>query len=273
MDVEQWEPDDYSSGSPAAGFAVGLAGGRIWRGKTHFIEEPRAAAVAAVAGAAAGDGSSPVVSPSAARDESQGSRQGSGGRDRHAYSMLLVTSLTCQFCSNSNSTAFRRRLVEAALSSGVPLWIRFQGVGSIILIDSSCLIRRTWLGQRRQDEGLDALAVPRYPSHVTPPPRKPATGGVMLTAAEPSALSARNSTTVVSLEERGHFAQEHPAGAINIPLRELGMRAGRELRRDALNVLDCSATADAVCSIVLEDLRKEGFRAAVVDFGQFHVGY
>lgn len=214
---------------------------------------------------------------------------------RHGYSLIIVTSPTCPFCKSS--VAFHHRLIAAAKHFGMPLWIavptsaatksflsasnfhdapvinwrdlsrRATGTPSVVLLDSSGLICRIWLGELRGYEEAELLTIVGDPSSVSlPSVRKLTSGENMLTEAELRALPGRDNATLVSIAEREEFRQEHPARAINIPLPELSQRAERDLRRDRLNVIDCSVIDDMLCSLTIEDLRKRGFRLAAVDF-------
>lgn len=219
---------------------------------------------------------------------------------RSASSLLIVTSPSCQFCVSS--AAFHRRLVEASQKSAIPVWIvvptsgsarrflstfglqnartitwrdlsrRFLGVPSVVLVDSNGVIRRIWVGELRPQDESEVLAAVRDPHGVTPPRRRMTSGELILTRADLRTSSTVQGATVISILEREQFRQEHPPGSINIPLAELGMRAERDLRRDQMNVVDCSAIADAVCSMAVEHLRKKGFRTAAVDFGGLDEG-
>jgi hypothetical protein len=214
---------------------------------------------------------------------------------RSPYNLLLITSPSCQFCINS--APFHRALVEAAAAKRIPLWIavpdvrkdrgflassglhgvpsvnwrdvsrRAQGVPLVVLLGADAIARGLWVGELRREEEANLLAAMDDPSKVTIPRRKLSTGELILNDAEFRTLASANRATIVSIEERGLYEQEHPAGAINIPLAELGMRAERDLRKDQFSVIDCSALPDVVCSLTVEQLRKRGFRAAAADFG------
>jgi rhodanese-related sulfurtransferase len=213
---------------------------------------------------------------------------------RHAYSLFVITSPSCPYCRNS--APFHRRLIEAARTAGIPAWIvappshataaflsttglqnaplidwrdlsrRFVGTPTVALVDSSGLIHRIWLGELTKDEEVGLLAAIRNPSEARQPTRKLTSGEALLTAAELRVLSRQGLVTLVSIAEREDFAQEHPPGAINVPLAELTERAQRDLAKSGLNVIDCSAIPEVVCSITLDQLRKMGFRIAAVDY-------
>jgi rhodanese-related sulfurtransferase len=215
---------------------------------------------------------------------------------RHAYTLIVVTSPGCQFCANS--APFHRRVLAAARNARFPLLVavpkssstdkfleekglqgaprvgwhdltrRFKGTPSIVLVDSGGVIRSVWLGQLQKEKELEVLSAIRDPGHATMPMRMLTDGEQMLTKAKLDALSSEVRTTVISVQERDAFSREHPPGAINIPLEELGMRARRELSKDGLNVVDCSSLADPVCSITVEQLRKKGFKTSAVDLGR-----
>jgi hypothetical protein len=215
---------------------------------------------------------------------------------RHGWSIIVVTSPACRFCVNS--VPFHRRLIEAAHQSGVRVLFavptapgtdsflsasgfggativnwhdlsrRFQATPSVVLLNPDHVIRRIWVGELGKDEETELLTAFRNPSSVTLPRRKLASGEPMLTDAELRALSKRNGVTVVSVSEREEFRQEHPPGAINIPLPELNQRAQRDLRKERLNVIDCSAIDDMVCSNMVAHLQKVGFHVAAADLSR-----
>ncbi len=145
---------------------------------------------------------------------------------------------------------------------------RFLGVPSIALVDSTGVIRRIWAGELKPEAQAEVLAAIRDPGGVTLPKRKLTNGELMLSQAELASVTAPGDAVLISTCEREEYQREHPSGAINIPLRELGMRADRELKKHNLIVIDCSALHETICSIAVERLRSMGFRTAAADLAR-----
>lgn len=219
------------------------------------------------------------------------------GVSGEAFSLLIVTSPTCPFCVES--ATFHRELLVATKKAGLRLrvavptiestssflastglseaiavpWSSLErrpvGVPSVVLIGSDGIIRRIWLGELKKKEQAEVLEAVREPAEVAPPVRKLTNGEHMLTSSGFRSLAKASAGKVVliSIEERESFKREHPEGAVNIPLAELGMRARSELLADGINAIDCSGVEDAVCTISIERTRSLGFRIVAVDFG------
>ena len=214
---------------------------------------------------------------------------------KHPYSFLIVTSPGCAYCVNS--APFHRTLVAAARARRIPLFVVIPGARgdssflsssglhnaevirwedlsrrpnatpSVVLVNAGGVIRRIWDGELARDGQSEVLAAIRDPSRVTSPLRKLTSGESMLTPGSLRVLSSGDRVTVISVDERGPFKLEHPEGAINIPLAELGVRAASELQHDRLFVVDCTGLPDPVCSFAAGRLNRSGFRSAAVDFG------
>lgn len=213
---------------------------------------------------------------------------------KHPFTFFIITSPSCNFCLNS--ARFHSALVLAARSRSIPLFVvvprpeadngflssyglqsakvlrwldlnrRPQGTPSVLLVDSTGIIRRIWLGELGLEEQSELWNALKDPSSVKSPRRKLASGEWMLASTDLKTVDSPSQIVVISLEERDSFAVEHPPGSINIPLAEIGVRASSELQHDRAYAVDCTSLPDVVCSGTLSRLRKAGFSCSAIDF-------
>jgi rhodanese-related sulfurtransferase len=221
-----------------------------------------------------------------------GSRLEVDGVETSGFSLILILSPSCHFCAEN--APFYRRLVRAAHETKVPLRIavpassatpqfmsalnlgavptfywdsmseKFRGTPTLLLWGPGGRIRRIWFGALGPTEEADVLVALRDPSHAKQPSKKLDDGEIVLT---PEEVMAKGGGVVISVAEREQFERSHPAGAINIPLKELLQRADRDLSRERLVVIDCSSVMDKLCSSAIGFLRQDGFRVVPADYG------
>jgi len=207
-----------------------------------------------------------------------------------AYSLVVIVSPSCRFCVAS--VPFYRRLMGEAARGRLPLWISApatpassgilsalgikrdaavpwgafnEQAGStptILLWGPGGVIEKTWVGELTPEKESEVLAAVRAPASVHREARSLPAGEIVMTASEASALAG---AMLIDVSERDRYRKAHAPGAINVPFKELFLRANRDIRRDRLNVLDCSNLDDLVCAQALLDLRQDGFRVAAAD--------
>jgi len=92
----------------------------------------------------------------------------------------------------------------------------------------------------------------------------------MLTMERFLKLRGSHPVTLISLDDRDSFARDHLDGAIDVPAEELSLRAPIELRKNRLQVVDCTLAPAETCSLQVDTLRNLGFLTAALDAS--HVG-
>jgi len=95
-----------------------------------------------------------------------------------------------------------------------------------------------------------------------PPPARTDTHGVSapeIPHAELNTLIARTSPVLLDVGEREAFKRGHLAGAINIPVDELTVRARMELDPKKPHVIDCTQEERPRCDRAVATLRRFGF--------------
>lgn len=213
----------------------------------------------------------------------------------NSYGIVIVSDPNCGYCRASG--AFDHELLVGAKSKAMPIvlalprkgkpgksFASFLGMGSVtvvdwadlglrvtmtptvLLVDPKGAVVRYWLGKldiESEREVTDAL---NRPSAVSTPLRRLPQGKLMLTETDVESLAKTNPLMIVNIGEREGFDRRlYKVNVINIPLDELRLRAGEELDRRAINVVDCTDLPDVFCEIAIKNLAGEGFDPAAMD--------
>jgi hypothetical protein len=130
-----------------------------------------------------------------------------------------------------------------------------------------------WVGKLAKSAEDEVIGVVRSQIPLEQGALPGAKGGITSKAAILTDLKKRGirrSTQVLDVHERG----DHPVadGIIAMPLLEVAVRAPYELRRDDLQVVDCSTLVQEECDAAVEQLTKLGFRASAFGRGAFRDG-
>jgi rhodanese-related sulfurtransferase len=211
----------------------------------------------------------------------------------HPYTWVLFTSPDCSFCVKSAD--FHRRLYTQATSHRIPVVVsvpsvrnargflestglagaihvgwedvsrRPQGTPALALVGQRGDVRRVWLGQLPPDAETEVFNAMADPARIHVPTRHLQSGERMLTLADVKLISAKKPPVLLSIAERTSYSREHLAGAVNIPLAELAVRAPLELKARDLTIVDCTAELDVKCSMALKTLAEFGLRGAPLD--------
>jgi rhodanese-related sulfurtransferase len=100
-----------------------------------------------------------------------------------------------------------------------------------------------------------------------PDDKEPQAASVVKTIDEATLRAIRGSSAAVVLDTRSRAAylRRHREGAINIPLSELATRAGAEMPRSGLIVIDCFAEQQhGPCGVAIKLLTLQGFSELAV---------
>jgi rhodanese-related sulfurtransferase len=144
---------------------------------------------------------------------------------------------------------------------------RFRGTPSVAFISSDSVIKRVWLGKLVPEAESELLQAVRmndaYPMAL--PDFLPGVRNFTMKQAVEAPLT---SSTIIDVRGRLDFEQSHVAGAVNIPIHEVRMRAPQELSKRASYLVDCSILSRAECLLVVDTLKSAEFRVGVIEAGR-----
>jgi thioredoxin-related protein len=131
--------------------------------------------------------------------------------------------------------------------------LRTLGIGgtpTLVLVDSTGHIQASWIGQLSPE--LEDGVFDRLGLHHTSMESDRSHGSVVLRRSETSSFSsitarqfvelyrAKRDLPIVDIDPRPEFALHHIAGALNIPIMEIGSRAIHEVPKDSTVVVFCN---------------------------------
>jgi rhodanese-related sulfurtransferase len=203
----------------------------------------------------------------------------------HSFAVVVVASANCVFCQRSIS--FYQTLWAEAKKSGVPLYfalpakseaatylnpvglgaanvttwdqlgVKVDGTPTILIIDRSATVRRTFhgmLGAETAAEVLDLIASPSKLAEDT------SDGNHLRDLITEEGLKMRaqhhEPFTVIDIREREEFSRDHRPNSINIPLAELYVRAHFELDPSYLQVINCVGVSPKSCQYAAASLQQ-----------------
>jgi hypothetical protein len=223
-------------------------------------------------------------------------------REKHPVTILLALSPTCRFCRESaslhgrilaaaannrfpvfiavpNVDASRSYLVNAQLGGAIikpwaDLNLRVRATPTIALADANGVIRRVWIGQLDSSQERRALELINSPNKLAMPPDQiQAVDGEQpkqrISSEQLETLKRTVLVTLLDVRDRGESRDNKVRGFINILLDELSTRAGYELDKSRLNVVDCSTVPEERCDRAVDILVREGFRAVELNLGAY----
>jgi rhodanese-related sulfurtransferase len=205
----------------------------------------------------------------------------------HERTVVLAIAASCRYCMTS--IPFHQKLVRAATRNGIPLVVLteknrasnpaslldsigardataievdlaalgIEGTPSIFGIDSHGSVTGLWVGE----------LLPRHEHAVLQWVGNPTMDAIVdvLANGETTTQLVNNfsccgaNQTLLDLRERKEYREIHRPGAVNIPFKELLVRAHIEIPVNRQIIIDCSNLDSTPCSIGLKLLRKSGF--------------
>lgn len=156
------------------------------------------------------------------------------------------------------------------------LGFRVRGTPALLMISASGVVERMWIGRLDESRekavsaaiGGDGRIAPLGVNRPMPPPdleqAAASASPPSITEEELNALIKKSSLTLVDTRERNEYAVAHKAGSLNLPITELAVRAGYELDKTKLCVLDCANLSGSACETALGVLRRAGLRKLLV---------
>jgi len=207
-----------------------------------------------------------------------------------------VTNERCPHCKAN--TAFHRALLALAAGRHIPAYValpsvqkqtpylksiasadtrsldwadldfKVKGTPTIVSVGAGGVVKGIWIGELselRQKEFLSAYGTTSDWPGPDPPVRRiqdlaNLTPKSSLNEEELASLARIAEVAVVDTRERPDYKNDHIAGAINIPIFELPLRASMELSRAGTQVLDCRNQTDVNCEYAAKSLDEDGFK-------------
>lgn len=218
----------------------------------------------------------------------------------HAHTLLFALQVGCHFCAEN--APFYRELLKhqatgswqavAVLPQSVDISVSYMhiqgysiptvrqsdlnavGVHStptLLLVDSKGRLEQEWigaLGRRDQVDVAAHLGIADLTEVTEDNGEDSSSYSPLITTSELSrALDGGRRVNVLDIRDRPLFSRGHIAGAINIPLDEIGVRASHELFENAPTFVYCSfsAACDATggsspCSSAVDSLARLGIK-------------
>lgn len=188
--------------------------------------------------------------------------------------IITPTSKSAAWYSDQLSLPSSSILVHSLVSLGV------RGTPTVILRDESGIVKGLWEGLLSTTEQHAVLARIGERKHIIEQPHfegvifSPGDSAPSLPARAPFEIDENSlhtlgmKNTVIDLRERDSFSPTEVPNAVNIPFRELDVRARIELNHDNSVIVDCSSINVATCDLGALELVTLGFASvSVLDRG------